>query len=189
MVPRVPSPPKKHTQSESSVTYILSLSLPRNNKISLQVLFLPHQFYVLLLFYIHYIVFVWSNVDELSQYKKKLECSIPIDNLVPTKYFISQKVYACFIILPLLLEIICCSHNNQESKQRCSNISYNKFNAGPKQKIISYMSLILFITQSHSSMAHHQRIIDYRDVHVLKVWNIIIIIISPTIIVSPQPQE
>lgn len=123
LVPRVPSPPKKHPQPESSVTYILSLSLPRNNKISLQVLFLPYQFYVL--FYIHYIVFVWNNVDELSQYKKKLEFSIPIENLVPTKYFISQKVYACFIILPLLL-----------SKQRCSKISYNKFNAGPKHKII-----------------------------------------------------
>lgn len=97
--------PKNILKSESSVTYILSLSLPPNNKISLQVLFLPHQFYVLLLFYIHYIVFVWSNFDELSQYKKKLECSIPIKNLVLTKYFISQKVYACFIILPLLLEI------------------------------------------------------------------------------------
>lgn len=160
MVPRVPSPPKKHPQPESSVTYILSLSLPRNNKISLQVLFLPYQFYVhiIIILYTLYIVFVWNNVDELSQYKNKLDCSIPIENLVPTKYFISQKVYSCFIILPLLLKIIC-SHNNQESKQRCSNISYNKFNAEPKHKIISYMSLIFFMTQSHSSMAHHQRII------------------------------
>lgn len=62
--------------------------------------------------------------------------------------------YLCYLKLYVHITI-----KNQNKGVVTFNISYNKFNAGPKHKIISYMSLILFITQSHSSMAYHQRII------------------------------
>lgn len=128
----------------------------------------PFRFYFYLISFMYYYYFIYTTLflyeimlmsyhnikrSQNAQYQLKILYQQSI--LFHRKFIHVLLFYLCYLKSPI------CSHNNQESKQRCSNIYYNKFNAGPKHKIINYMSLILFIIQSHSSMAHHQRIIDY----------------------------